>query len=101
MEGGVLGWVGGGVAAQPVVDTKYGARLSFLTERAFCFAAQVFTDTLAFALRDAGAEILRDDVKQRNEITQDDAPAGSFKVADPDGNVVDVTDNLHEWRFAR
>ena len=51
-------------------------------------------------LRDAGAEILRDDVKQRNEITTDDAPTGSFKVADPDGNVIDVTDNLREWNYA-
>lgn len=50
-------------------------------------------------LRDAGAEILRDDVKLRNPIEQEDAPSGSFKVADPDGNVIDVTDNIHEWRY--
>ena len=42
--------------------------------------------------------MLRDDVKLRNPIEQEDAPAGSFKVADPDGNVIDVTDDADEWR---
>ncbi|MBT3270555.1 VOC family protein [Candidatus Poribacteria bacterium] len=50
-------------------------------------------------LRDAGATVLRDDVKLRNVVAQEDAPAGSYKVADPDGNVIDVTDNLDEWRW--
>ena len=49
-------------------------------------------------LRDAGATVLRDDVKLRNVIAQEDAPAGSYKVADPDGNVIDVTDSPDEWR---
>jgi hypothetical protein len=28
-------------------------------------------------------------------------PSGSFKVADPDGNVIDISGNRDEWRGAR
>jgi catechol 2,3-dioxygenase-like lactoylglutathione lyase family enzyme len=45
-----------------------------------------------------GATVLRADVKQRREPADVPPPNGSFKVADPDGNVVDVTGNPHEWR---
>jgi catechol 2,3-dioxygenase-like lactoylglutathione lyase family enzyme len=48
-------------------------------------------------LKDAGARILRDDVKMRNTVVGDDAPAGSFKVEDPTGNVIDVSDEAGEW----
>ena len=43
-----------------------------------------------------GFKILRDDVKQRNmpEIR----PTASFKVADPDGNVIDISCRKDEWR---
>jgi len=53
-------------------------------------------------LRDEGAPYLRDDVKLRNQVSDEEAtPPGSFKVADPDGNVIDVTDNRDEWRGVR
>ena len=44
-----------------------------------------------------GASMLRLDVKERLEFSPP-PPDGSFKVADPDGNVVDVTGNPAEWR---
>ncbi len=48
-------------------------------------------------LTDAGARILRDDVKARNPVAGSDAPAGSFKVEDPTGNVIDISDEAGEW----
>lgn len=44
-----------------------------------------------------GASMLRADVKSRQEPTGPPSRNGSFKVADPDGNVVDVTGNPTEW----
>ena len=44
------------------------------------------------------ATLLRDDVKKRDAIDQEQPPARSFKVADPDGNVVDITCAKDEWR---
>jgi catechol 2,3-dioxygenase-like lactoylglutathione lyase family enzyme len=49
-------------------------------------------------LRALGATMLRLDVKERLDPAAP-APDGSFKVADPDGNVVDITGNLREWRI--
>ena len=49
-------------------------------------------------LRAAGMRILRDDVKLRNAPDESQPPEGSFKAEDPDGNVVDITDNKNEWR---
>ena len=50
-------------------------------------------------LRDRGAPYLREDIKLRNAVLDDELPPdGSFKVADPDGNVIDVTENHEEWR---
>ena len=50
-------------------------------------------------LRDRGVPYLREDVKLRNAVPDDERPPhGSFKVADPDGNVIDVTNNHEEWR---
>jgi catechol 2,3-dioxygenase-like lactoylglutathione lyase family enzyme len=49
-------------------------------------------------LRALGATVARHDVKERHEASEQ-PPPGSFKVLDPDGNVVDVTDNREEWRF--
>ncbi|REJ73901.1 MAG: VOC family protein [Planctomycetota bacterium] len=48
--------------------------------------------------REWGAEISKGDVKDRTEIAQEDLPERSFKVLDPDGNVIDVTANTEEWR---
>ena len=49
-------------------------------------------------LEEWGAEFSRDDIKARNEIGDGWTPRRSFKVLDPDGNVVDVTDHQQEWR---
>ena len=49
-------------------------------------------------LQQAGALFLRDNVKTRDPIQPGEIPPGSFKVEDPDGNVVDITDNRSEWR---
>lgn len=48
--------------------------------------------------RQWGASIAKGDVKDRTEIGQDEIPRRSFKVLDPDGNVIDVTANKAEWR---
>lgn len=45
-----------------------------------------------------GAEISKDDVKQRLAADLAHPPERSFKVLDPDGNVIDVTANRQEWR---
>ena len=49
-------------------------------------------------LLDSGADLLRDDVKKRNEIDWEKPPIRSFKVSDPDGNVIDITCAKDEWR---
>lgn len=49
-------------------------------------------------LRDGGFELLMDNVKKGDEIDDDKPPERSFKVADPDGNVVDITCATDEWR---
>ncbi|MEX2118706.1 MAG: VOC family protein [Pirellulales bacterium] len=49
-------------------------------------------------LHDWKATFSKDDVKQRKPIDPNGAPPISFKVLDPDGNVVDITSNRAEWR---
>jgi catechol 2,3-dioxygenase-like lactoylglutathione lyase family enzyme len=49
-------------------------------------------------LLENGADLLRDDIKKRVLIDWDNPPTRSFKVADPDGNVVDITCAQNEWR---
>ena len=49
-------------------------------------------------LRDSGFELIMDNVKKGDEIDDDKPPDRSFKVADPDGNVVDITCATDEWR---
>jgi catechol 2,3-dioxygenase-like lactoylglutathione lyase family enzyme len=44
-----------------------------------------------------GADIVRDDVKERRPPSGA-APRGSFKVLDPDGVVLDVSERSDEWR---
>ena len=48
-----------------------------------------------------GAEISKGDVKDRTEVDVADGPGRSFKVLDPDGNVIDVTADREEWRCVR
>ena len=45
-----------------------------------------------------GAEISKGDVKDRTTADPSQPPQRSFKVLDPDGNVIDVTANREEWR---
>lgn len=45
-----------------------------------------------------GATFVKENVKQRNPIDPSAPPPVSFKVLDPDGNVVDITSNEAEWR---
>jgi catechol 2,3-dioxygenase-like lactoylglutathione lyase family enzyme len=49
-------------------------------------------------LRDLGALSVRHDIKARNAPEPDRIPQGSYKVVDPEGNVIDVTDDEAEWR---
>ena len=51
-------------------------------------------------LKSAGATFLRENVKERLEMDEM-IPSGSFKVQDPDGNVIDISGNRDEWRGAR
>ena len=45
-----------------------------------------------------GARLSKESVKDRNQIDLAAPAPLSFKVLDPDGNVVDVTGNRQEWR---
>ena len=45
-----------------------------------------------------GATLSKENVKERNPIDPTVRPPVSFKVLDPDGNVVDITCNREEWR---
>jgi catechol 2,3-dioxygenase-like lactoylglutathione lyase family enzyme len=45
-----------------------------------------------------GAHVVREDVKERREFAGDAPPVGSFKVLDPDGNVLDISERPDEWR---
>jgi catechol 2,3-dioxygenase-like lactoylglutathione lyase family enzyme len=49
-------------------------------------------------LHDWGATFSKENVKDRNPIDPSELPPVSFKVLDPDGNVVDITCNQAEWR---
>ena len=49
-------------------------------------------------LRDGGFELIMDNVKKGDAIDDNKPPERSFKVADPDGNVVDITGATDEWR---
>lgn len=47
---------------------------------------------------DIGADVVREDVKERYARENNTVPKGSFKVLDVDGNVLDVTERPEEWR---
>jgi catechol 2,3-dioxygenase-like lactoylglutathione lyase family enzyme len=49
-------------------------------------------------LRDLGVLSVRYDIKARNAPAPGVVPSGSYKVVDPEGNVIDVTDSETEWR---
>ncbi|MCY3766761.1 MAG: VOC family protein [Gemmatimonadetes bacterium] len=48
-------------------------------------------------IADWGAEVVRENVKERNPVDPDVRPPVSFKVLDPDGNIVDITCDRAEW----
>ena len=45
-----------------------------------------------------GADVVRDDIHERRQHDPSAPPPHSFKVLDPDGNVIDVSDHQTEWR---
>ena len=64
----------------------------------------VIVDDLAacwLRCREWGAEISKGDIKTREAADATEPPVRSFKVLDPDGNVIDVTANRAEWRGVR
>jgi hypothetical protein len=48
--------------------------------------------------REWGAVISKGDIKTREVADANVPPVRSFKVLDPDGNVIDVTASCDEWR---
>jgi catechol 2,3-dioxygenase-like lactoylglutathione lyase family enzyme len=48
-------------------------------------------------LHEWGAVFSKENVKERNPIDPSVQPPMSFKVLDPDGNVVDITCSKEEW----
>ncbi|MCH7686401.1 MAG: VOC family protein [Planctomycetes bacterium] len=61
----------------------------------------VIVDDLAACrkrLEEWGAEFATESIKQPGSAEANVAPETSFKILDPDGNVVDVTRNRNEWR---
>ena len=48
-------------------------------------------------LHELGVSFSKESVKERNPIDPTQPPPVSFKVLDPDGNVVDITANRNEW----
>lgn len=55
-------------------------------------------DPIFARLRAIKAPIIKEDVKKRLDYDRDTVPIGSFKVLDPDGNVVDISERRAEWR---
>jgi catechol 2,3-dioxygenase-like lactoylglutathione lyase family enzyme len=48
-------------------------------------------------LHELGVAFSKESVKERKPIDPSQPPPVSFKVLDPDGNVVDITSNRSEW----
>ena len=48
-------------------------------------------------LHEWGAEFAKENVKARNPIDPSVQPPRSFKVLDPDGNSIDITNSREEW----
>ncbi len=51
-------------------------------------------------LRQLRAPIVKEDVKKRLDYDPETIPVRSFKVLDPDGNVVDISEFPREWRVS-
>lgn len=49
-------------------------------------------------LGELGVLSVRHDIKVRGDVVEGVVPEGSYKLLDPDGNVVDVTPRHDEWR---
>ncbi len=79
-----------GPARQPLEESYEFIHLGFWVED----LAAVYQRLLTF-----GANIVREDVKERREYAGDAPPVGSFKVLDPDGNVLDISERSDEWRY--
>ena len=52
-------------------------------------------------LHELGVPFSKESVKERKPIDPTKPPPISFKVLDPDGNIVDITANRSEWVGAR
>ena len=46
------------------------------------------------------AHIVKEDVKRRLDYAKETVPIRSFSGADPDGNVVDISEHPQEWRVS-
>ncbi len=57
-------------------------------------------DPIFARLRQIGAHIVKEDVKKRLDYEKETVPIRSFKVLDPDGNVVDISEHSQEWRIS-
>ncbi len=57
-------------------------------------------DPIFERLRQVEAHIVKEDVKQRFNYEKETVPIRSFKVLDPDGNVVDISEHPQEWRVS-
>ena len=57
-------------------------------------------DPIFERLRRIEAHIVKEDVKKRLDYEKETVPIRSFKVLDPDGNVVDISEHLQEWRVS-
>lgn len=77
-----------GPARSPLTEGNEFIHLGFLVEN----LAATYRRLIGL-----GADIVRDDVKERRPPSGLD-PQGSFKVLDPDGNVLDVSEQRDEWR---
>jgi catechol 2,3-dioxygenase-like lactoylglutathione lyase family enzyme len=78
-----------GPPRQPPEEGSEFIHLGFMVED----VAAVYRRLLAL-----GAAVVRDDVKERRAHDAASVPVGSFKVLDPDGNVLDISDRPAEWR---
>lgn len=57
-------------------------------------------ETIFRRLQAIDARIVKENVKARLDYMKDTVPTRSFKVLDPDGNVVDISEHAQEWRVS-